>query len=96
MSNNISPDKPASVALMNQLIETAETYGWSESIGFEFIIWEQLGTEDTRLPVETIEQIKDKSAVAGGWWTWPKGVHSEGHFVSMTEWDAVRASRNLP
>ena len=92
---SISSNKFAADALMNQLIITAETYGFSEAIRFEFIMWEQLRAADTRLPVETIEQIKEKSAAAGGWWIWPNGIHREALFVSMHEWDVIRANQNL-
>ncbi len=92
---SISSNKSASDALREQLIVTAETYGWSEDIGFEFILWEQLTAEDTWLPVETVEQIKEKSIAAGGWWRWPDGIHRASIFVSMHEWNVIRANQNL-
>ena len=94
--NNINHDRYSAKALLDQLIITAETYGWSELIGFEFILWEQLSAEASSLPPETIKQIKEKNEGAGGWWVWPKGIHNQGNFISMAEWDAVRANRNLP
>ena len=95
MSNNISPNKHFADALLSQMMLTAETYGWSGPSP-EFLLWEQLSVKAPVLPDETIKQIKEKSEAAGGWWIWPNGFHSEGRFVSIAEWNAIRANHQLP
>lgn len=96
MSIDTVRNDEAKNALREQLIVTAETYGWHESIGLEFILWEQLTAADTQLPAETIKQIAEKSKAAGGWWIWPYGYHTESRFVPQAEWDTIRANHMLP
>lgn len=96
MSKETAANEAIRQVLLEQLRITAETYGWDEMIGSEFILWEQLTVEDTRLPPETIKQIAEKIKAADGWWVWPNGYHSESRFVSIAEWDTIRSNHKLP
>jgi hypothetical protein len=64
MNTGMASKDEAKRTLLNQLRTTAETYGWHESIGSEFILWEQLTAEDNQLPPETIKQITETTSFA--------------------------------
>ena len=82
-------------ALIDQMITTIETYGWTEMANPELVLWEQMFKDDSAIIPELAEELRTKSETAGGWWIWPDGTHSAGYFVSFSEWKIVQEDYKL-